>query len=165
MRSPRAVSQIAPGRLRVTARPALRPVSAERGALEERMQRVTPVAAVFEETRELELSQFSLRAAGECRGGAPKGEACSDERVAVLSQRARSGWCASRRSASLLIREDLGRASYRLNNNSDANRIARTILHVVIAGLDPAIHAELPFALSSVVVPEIQYGPPGQARW
>jgi hypothetical protein len=36
---------------------------------------------------------------------------------------------------------------------SDAkNRIARTISHVVIAGLDPAIHAELPLLRFAVVV-------------
>ena len=39
------------------------------------------------------------------------------------------------------------------DDDSGADRIARTISYVVIAGLDPAIHADP------------QHGPPGQARW
>jgi hypothetical protein len=39
------------------------------------------------------------------------------------------------------------------DDDSGADRIARTIPYVVIAGLDPAIHGAC------------QHGPPGQARW
>jgi hypothetical protein len=44
----------------------------------------------------------------------------------------------------------------------EEKRAARTISHAVIAGLDPAIHAEKPLAVS---IASLQHGPPGQARW
>ena len=74
MRFPRAVSQTAPGRPRVTARPALRPVSAERGRLRQvaegnaRMRRVSGSAGLSAEP----MSGCVRR--GEYRGGAPQGE-------------------------------------------------------------------------------------------
>jgi hypothetical protein len=41
------------------------------------------------------------------------------------------------------------------------------VLYFVIAGLDPAIHAEewLADIRRTVPVAALQYGPPGQARW
>jgi hypothetical protein len=47
------------------------------------------------------------------------------------------------------------------------SRAARTIFYFVIAGLDPAIHAEWGLAeIRRIVrVAERQHGPPGQARW
>jgi hypothetical protein len=47
------------------------------------------------------------------------------------------------------------------------DRVARMILCVVIAGLDPAIHAERRFTeiRRTVLFAALQHRPPGQARW
>ena len=45
--------------------------------------------------------------------------------------------------------------------------VARTTSHFVIAGLDPAIHAEprLVQSFRKITLAAPQHGPPGQARW
>src|SRR5271154_493360 len=68
--------------------------------------------------------------------------------------------CAYRRSASLL-REEFRSGLAKLGCGS----IARTFSYVVIAGLDPAIHAKRRLAeiLRSILSVAPQHGPPGQA--
>jgi hypothetical protein len=112
----------------------------------------------------------------ESRGGTPRGE-----RAAIRARRTplgavvgyaslgvllpffffRPSWLKARivrlpaPTAGILWRRSVRRAEKFSSRDDDsgADRIARTIPYVVIAGLDPAIH------------PALQHGPPGQARW
>jgi hypothetical protein len=58
------------------------------------------------------------------------------------------------------------RAAGGIKQTSDAKRAARTIFHVVIAGLDPAIHAAVPFLKTGrrILLSAREHGPPRQAR-
>ncbi len=117
---------------------------------------------------------------GESRSGAPEGERAfangplprpAHIQAVTFGCVARTlVGCASRRSAPSLcepganLKESCCR---RRRQTSDAERVARTVFYFVIAGLDPAIHADAKLVqiLRVVSLLSLQHGPPGQARW
>src|SRR5580692_4107088 len=97
-------------------------------------------------------------------------------RAASLFDAAR--WCASRRSASLLLREEffgmlLGLAFFGVGKARVRRGIATTKRLViagldpllVTTGLDPLVHGAWQTTHGSTWHAASQHGPPGQARW
>src|ERR1700719_2868894 len=122
VRFPRAVSQTAPGRLRASCPPVLRPVRGVQPLDWDRQARVTPVhcrvPGNVSQATWPEVENPRPRNPGQSRGGAPRGERARSGRfgssVARAAPEARAGGdicscgaahsiCAFRRSASLYL--------------------------------------------------------------
>ena len=125
-RFPRAALRPAPGRLRASFTPVLRPVREVQSLDWDRRRRVTPAGSTSQEAWP-GVEPGRLKTSGESRGGAPEGERLR-RAAAVLGTSAANGWM---RLAALRLppfwSEGLGRAFLQWRGTTRARRcVART---------------------------------------